>query len=84
MMIQRLLLVSFISLAAFAAGLGLLCIKTFSLLGWLILSAEIFAGIAIFFAGLIGVMLGYAWVFKADNDESFLAFSKSIIESLHD
>lgn len=81
---KRLLMVSLLSLTAFSAGMGILCLRTFSLLSWLVLSAEIFAGVALFALCVISVILGYMWVFNADEDESFLTFSKNVIESLGD
>lgn len=82
--VKRLLIVSLLSLTAFSAGIGLLSLRAFSLLGWLVLSAEIFAGIALFAVCVISVMLGYMWVFNADEDESFWTFSKDVIESFCD
>lgn len=83
-MIKRLIVVSILSIAAISAGLSALSIKTFTLLGWLLYSAEIFAGITVFVIGFISILLGYFWVFDADEDESFLTFSKNFIESLKD
>ena len=81
---KRLLMVSLFSLTAFSAGMGILCLRTFSLLSWLVLSAEIFAGIALFAVCVIGVILGYMWVFNADEDESFWTYTKDTIESFCD
>ena len=82
--VKRLLTVSVLALTAFSVGMGILCLRTFSLLGWLVLSAEIFAGIALFAVCIISVILGYMWVFNADEDESFWTFSKDVIEDFCD
>ena len=86
--IIRLLTVPTLSLTAYSLGLGLLSLSTFSLLGWIVPSAEIFAesfaGIAIFALCDIGCNLVFMWVFNADEDESFWTFLKDIIKSLAD
>ncbi len=84
MMIKRLLLVTILSVAVLSAGLGLFSIKHFTLFGWLLFSTEIFAGVTVFLLCIFSIILGYAWVFNADSDESFLTYSKNLIESLRD
>lgn len=82
--LKRLLSVSAIALTLFSFGIGYLCLRTFTLLGWLILSLQIEFGILIFALTVIGIILGYCWATDGDEDESFIDYSKDFIESILD
>lgn len=81
---KRFLTVSLVALTLFSFGIGLLCLNTFTLLGWLILSLQIEFGIFIFALAVIGIILGYCWATDGDEDESFIDYSKDMIESIWD
>lgn len=78
---KRILTVSLISLTIFSFGIGLLSLKAFTLLGWLIISLQIGLGISIFSLAVFGMILGYCWATDADEDESFIDYSKDFIKS---
>lgn len=81
---KRFLTVSLVALTLFSFGIGFLSVRTFTLLGWLILSLQIEFGIFIFALAVIGIILGYCWATDGDEDESFIDYSKSFIESILD
>lgn len=81
---KRFLTVSLVALTLFSFGISLLCLNTFTLLGWLILSLQIEFGIFIFALAVIGIILGYCWATDGDEDESFIDYSKDMIESIWD
>ena len=81
---KRFLTVSLVALTLFSFGIGFLCIRTFTLLAWLILSLQIEFGIFIFALAVIGIILGYCWATDGDEDETFIAYSKDFIESIWD
>ena len=81
---KRFLTVSLIALTLFSFGIGFLCIRTFTLLAWLILSLQIEFGIFIFALAVIGIILGYCWATEGDDDETFIDYSKDFIESIWD
>lgn len=81
---KRFLTVSLVTLTLFSFGIGFLSIRTFTLLGWLILSLQIEFGIFIFALAVIGIILGYCWATDGDEDESFIDYSKDMIESIWD
>lgn len=60
--LKRFLAVTSIALTLFSFGIGYLCLRTFTLLGWLILSLQIEFGIIIFALTVIGIILVYCWV----------------------
>ena len=82
--LKRLLTVSGVALTLFSFGIGFLSIRAFTLLGWLILSLQIELGISIFVLTVLGIILGYCWATDGDEDESFIDYSKSFIESMLD
>jgi len=82
--VKRFLTVSLVTLTLFSFGIGYLCLRTFTLLGWLILSLQIEFGIFIFALAVIGIILGYCWATDGDEDESFIDYSKDFIESILD
>lgn len=81
---KRFLAVSLVALTLFSFGIGFLCIRTFTLLAWLILSLQIEFGIFIFALAVIGIILGYCWATEGDDDETFIDYSKDFIESIWD
>ena len=81
---KRFLTVSLVALTLFSFGIGFLCIRTFTLLAWLILSLQIEFGIFIFALAVIGIILGYCWATDGDEDETFIDYSKDFIESIWD
>ena len=82
--LKRFLAVTSIALTLFSFGIGYLCLRTFTLLGWLILSLQIEFGILIFALTVIGIILGYCWATDGDEDETFIDYSKDFIESILD
>lgn len=81
---KRFLTVSLVALTLFSFGIGFLSVRTFTLLAWLILSLQIEFGIFIFALAVIGIILGYCWATDGDEDETFIDYSKSFIESMLD
>ena len=81
---KRFLTVSLVALTLFSFGIGFLSIRTFTSLGWLILSLQIEFGIFIFALAVIGIILGYCWATDGDEDETFIDYSKDFIESIWD
>lgn len=81
---KRFLTVSLVALTLFSFGIGFLCVRTFTLLTWLILSLQIEFGILIFALAVIGIILGYCWATEGDDDETFIDYSKDFIESIWD
>lgn len=81
---KRFLTVSLVALTLFSFGIGFLCMRTFTLLAWLILSLQIEFGIFIFALAVIGIILGYCWASDGDDDETFIDYSKDFIESIWD
>lgn len=81
---KRLLTVSLVALTLFSFGIGFLCMRTFTLLSWLILSLQIEFGIFIFALTVIGIILGYCWATDGDEDETFIDYSKDFIDSFLD
>lgn len=81
---KRLLTVSLVALTLFSFGIGFLCMRTFTLLAWLILSLQIEFGIFIFALAVIGIILGYCWATDGDEDETFIDYSKDFIDSFLD
>lgn len=82
--LKRLLTVSLVALTLFSFGIGFLSVRTFTLLSWLILSLQIEFGIFIFALAVIGIIFGYCWATDGDEDETFIDYSKSFIESILD
>lgn len=82
--LKRLLTVSLVALTLFSFGIGFLSVRTFTLLSWLILSLQIEFGIFIFALAVIGIIIGYCWATDGDEDETFIDYSKSFIESILD
>ena len=78
---KRILIVSLISLTIFSFGIGLLSLRAFTLLAWLIISLQIELSISFFALAIIGMILGYGWATDADEDESFIDYSKDFIKS---
>lgn len=81
---KRFLTVSLVALTLLSFGIGFLSIRTFTLLSWLILSLQIEFGVFIFLLTVIGIILGYCWASDADEDESFIDYTKGILESFED
>ena len=81
---KRFLTVSLVALTLFSFGIGFLCVRTFTLMTWLILSLQIEFGIFIFALAVIGIILGYCWATEGDDDETFIDYSKDFIESIWD
>ena len=82
--LKRLLSVSAIALTLFSLGIGFLSIRAFTWFGWLILSLQIEFGISNFVLAVLGIILGYCWATDGDEDETFIDYSKSFIESMLD
>lgn len=82
--LKRLLTVSGVALTLFSFGIGLLSIRAFTWLGWLILSLQIEFGFSIFVLAVLGIILGYCWATDGDEDETFIDYSKGFIESMLD
>jgi hypothetical protein len=82
--VKRFLTVSLVSLTLFSFGIGFLSIRAFTLLGWLILSLQIELGISIFVLAVFGIILGYGWASDGDEDESFIDYTKGVLESFED
>lgn len=82
--VKRFLTVSTIALTLLSFGIGFLSIRTFNLLTWLSLSLKIEFGVFIFLLTVIGIILGYCWATDGDEDETFIDYSKSFIESMLD
>lgn len=82
--VKRFLTVTSIALTLFSFGIGYLCLRTFTLMAWIILSLQIELSISFFALAIIGMILGYCWATDADEDESFIDYSKSFIESMLD
>lgn len=82
--LKRLLTVSAVALTLFSFGIGLLSIRAFTWLGWIILSLQIEFGISIFVLAVLGIILGYCWATDRDEDETFIDYSKDFIESMLD
>lgn len=82
--LRRFLTVSLVALTLFSFGIGFLSIRVFTLLSWLILSLQIEFGILIFALTVIGIILGYCWATDGDEDESFIDYTKGILESFED
>ena len=82
--VKRFLTVSSIALTLFSFGFGYLCLRTFTLLGWLILSFQIEFALIIFALAVIGLILGYGWASDADEDESFIDYTKGVLETFED
>lgn len=78
---KRILTVSLISLTIFSFGMGLVSLKAFTLLAWLIISLQIELGISFFALAIIGMIIGYCWATDADEDESFIDYFKGFIKS---
>ena len=81
---KRFLTVSLVALTIFSLGIGLLSVRTFTLLAWLILSLQIELALLFFALAIIGIIIGYCWATAGDEDESFIDYSKSFIESFFD
>lgn len=81
---KRFLTVTLVALTLFSFGIGFLSVRAFTWLGWLILSLQIEFGIFIFALAVIVVILGYCWATDGDEDETFIDYSKSFIESMLD
>jgi hypothetical protein len=82
--LKRLLTVSAVALTLFSFGIGFLSIRAFTWLGWLILSLQIEFGILIFALSVFGIILGYGWASDGDEDESFIDYTKGILETFED
>lgn len=78
---KRIITVSLISLTIFSFGIGLLSLRAFTLLAWLIISLQIELSISFFALAIIGMILGYGWATDADEDESFIDYFKGFIKS---
>ena len=78
---KRLLTVSLVALTLFSFGIGLLSLKSFTLLGWIIISLQIELGISFFALAILGMILGYCWATDADEDETFIDYAKGLIKS---
>lgn len=81
---KRFITVTLIALTIFSFGIGLLSVRTFTLLAWLILSLQIELALLFFALAIIGIILGYCWATAGDEDESFIDYSKDFIESFFD
>lgn len=82
--VKRFLTVSLVALTLFSFGIGFLSIRAFTWLGWLILSLQIEFGILIFALSVFGIILGYGWASDGDEDESFIDYTKGILETFED
>ena len=81
---RRFLTVSLVALTLLSFGMGFLSIRVFTLLTWLILSLKIEFGVFIFLLTVIGIILGYCWASDADEDESFIDYTKGVLETFED
>jgi hypothetical protein len=82
--VKRFLTVTSIALTLFSFGIGYLCLRTFTLMAWIILSLQIELGISIFVLAVFGIILGYGWASDGDEDESFIDYTKGVLESFED
>jgi len=82
--VKRFLTVTSIALTLFSFGIGYLCLRTFTLMAWIILSLQIELGILIFALSVFGVILGYGWASDGDEDESFIDYTKGVLETIED
>lgn len=82
--VKRFLTVSSIALTLFSFGFGYLCLRTFTLMAWIILSLQIELGILIFALAVFGIILGYGWASDGDEDESFIDYTKGVLETFED
>ena len=78
---KRFLIVTLVTLTIFSLGIGLISVRTFTLLAWLILSLQIELSLLFFALAIIGIIIGYCWAISSDEDESFIDYSKDFIES---
>jgi hypothetical protein len=82
--VKRFLTVTSIALTLFSFGIGYLCLRTFTLMAWIILSLQIELGILIFALSVIGIIIGYGWASDGDEDESFIDYTKGVLETFED
>jgi hypothetical protein len=82
--VKRFLSVTSIALTLFSFGFGYLCLRTFTLMAWIILSLQIELGISIFVLAVFGIILGYGWASDGDEDESFIDYTKGVLETFED
>ena len=81
---KRISIVTLLTITLFSLGIAAISLRTFTLLGWLILSFQVELGILLFLLFCLGCILGYVWACNADDDESFIEYSKEAINDFVD
>lgn len=79
---KRILYVYFFFITAFSLGLAMLSINHFSMIGWLLLSLKVELGVIIFTLMVIGIFGGCGWIANGDDDQSFIAYLKSVVKEV--
>ena len=77
---KRMISVYFFSLTALSLGLGMVSLRHFSMIGWLLLSLQVELGILIFSLMIIGIIVGCGWAMTGDAHQSFIAYLKFIVK----
>ncbi len=77
---KRMISVYFFALTALSLGLGLLSLRHFSMIGWLLLSLQVELGILIFSLMIIGIIVGCGWAMTGDAHQSFMSYLKFIFK----
>lgn len=77
---KRMISVYFFALTALSLGLGMVSLRHFSMIGWLLLSLQVELGILIFSLMIIGIIVGCGWAMTGDAHQSFIAYLKFIFK----
>ena len=77
---KRMISVYFFALTALSLGLGMVSLRHFSMIGWLLLSLQVDLGIRVFSLMIIGIILGCGWAMTGDAHESFMSYLKFIVK----
>lgn len=77
---KRMISVYFFALTALSLGLGMVSLRHFSMIGWLLLSLQVELGILIFSLMIIGIVVGCGWAMTGDAHQSFIAYLKFIFK----
>jgi hypothetical protein len=78
---KRMISVYFFALTALSLGLGMVSLRHFSLIGWLLLSLQVELGILIFSLMIIGIIVGCGWAITGDAHQSFISYLKYIVKN---
>lgn len=77
---KRMISVYFFALTALSLGLGMVSLRHFSMIGWLLLSLQVELGILIFSLMILGIIVGCGWAMTGDAHQSFIAYLKFIFK----